>query len=1224
MLRLDALEVIQLFRKPGGADFVLFCNRVIRASCWAGGEPQSNVWTSSRTDAKDRGVDTRLTGAIPKDKSGYFGEPSIWQFKAADESHVNESDMAREANKPRARQWISEGSAYRIVICDHLTPDKKQRLLDALSNAVKAINASAPPPKVLSIDDIVDVANSFPALVLEHRPHLDAICILFDRWRQSSIGMTPIFVPPAGFDVTKNVVLTHVEFGKEVRSPVITLYGSAGVGKTRVALECLRDSPDASSMVLYTSSEDDVRELANMLVNDQTAYAVIVADECAIETREELSRKLMNFRERVRCVCIDNTVQRASTASPELIIPRLSTLELEKVLRANFEQIPQDRIRAYAQYCEGSVRLAADMCAHYDAEIAQAGSVRPVLSKIGDYYRVRLRDNLQRQAVETIALLKRVRHKGEAPTDLDLLCQLTGGERRNIEQSLAETKESPGWVEKGALYYRVTPDLIAMTAFSSAWDRWANGDIEGFLQRIPSSIQESFLQRVSESGSPEVRETVQRFFRRFADDFTPRDLGEVRLVNRFVTLIETDASSYLPALRRVVESATHDDLTTGPDWTGGSWGPRRQLVWTAERFAIFPEHFYDCEAILFTLARHETEPRIGNNATKTWQALFRFQCSGSSLPLATRLSLLRDRLVRALERDADLFVGALEDLLYLMAVRVLGPPVVGGRVPPSEWRPKDRDELKESVMAGLQVLDEGTQHPILAISKGAKKALVGALEALTRQGWVDHLRPFVAASHLDESDRAELGGLLKRFLTWGKQPDDSDIRSEYRSKIEDWVQQLEPKSLHARLVGSVGCRSIDHYGREKEWERELDQLAAELLESPDLLAAEIDWLTSSEAESAFEFGSRLGGLDVGATLVDKIVQHSRGRHIGFVRGYVAGLLYLANVSPVIVDARLDELEADDPVLSFQIALAGGSRVRAFDRASKLIKAGKIPAHHLRNFTHWVGDQHVSNNQVLEAIRLLIPVAATDTLTSDVIADFLGARLYSKQLDALLEADRTLVWEAISVASRNPGRETFWLVKVLDAAAPTNRSLAIQLACEALVGDSYLFERDAEGLLASWASEFPEEVMAGVGDLLLDDNVGWRFLATKLGLFSAIPPEVVIRWLESAGVRGAQRIARHIPKPFVDASGEVRVPKLTEFVLSRFEDDDTTFREFCAGTHSFQMYVGDIASQREAEAASSRPFFNHPLKRIREWARYEYESGVREAQLHREHDDELGM
>ena len=142
MLRLEALEVIQRFRKPGGDDFTLFCNRIIRASCWAAGVPQSEVWTCSRTDAKDGGVDTRLLVSIPNNGSGYFNTATIWQFKAAEESSVGPGDMAREVNKARARQWIAEGSGYRICICDHLSADKKQTLLDALLPAVAAIIAA--------------------------------------------------------------------------------------------------------------------------------------------------------------------------------------------------------------------------------------------------------------------------------------------------------------------------------------------------------------------------------------------------------------------------------------------------------------------------------------------------------------------------------------------------------------------------------------------------------------------------------------------------------------------------------------------------------------------------------------------------------------------------------------------------------------------------------------------------------------------------------------------------------------------------------------------------------------------------------------------------------------------------------------------------------------------------------------------------------------------------
>jgi hypothetical protein len=1224
VLQLDALEVIQRFRKPGGNEFVSFCNRIIYASCWASGVAQSEIWTTSRTDAKDKGVDTRVCKPIGNDRSGYFGSPTIWQFKAADEAGITAKDVRKEANKPRAKQWIAEGSAYRMCICDHLTPDKKQTLLDALCAATTEINPQAPSPKILSVDDLVEVANSFPALVLDYVPKLDAMVLLFEAWSQLATGITKIFVPPPDFLALKDSVLAHVELANDVRSPVITLYGSAGAGKTRVVLECLKAVPAASSLCLYLTSEQDARDIANMLINNQRAHAIIVADECSIEVREELSRTLMNFRNRIRCVCIDNSLQRLVTQQPELVVRKLSVAELEKVLEANFETIPQDRIRAYAQFCDGSVRLAADMCANFDAEIAQAGTMSAALGKTNEYYRVRLSDDRHRRAVEAIALLKRVRHKGEAPTDLDLICELTGATKKEIEQGLAEIKDSPGWVEKGALYYRVTPDLIAMTAFMSAWNRWAQDDEQEFLQKIPAAIQESFLQRVSESAKPEVRETVQRFFRKFADGFSVDDLGEIKLVNRFVSLIDTDSSLYLPALRRVIEGASPAQLVAGPEWTGQSWGPRRQLVWTAERFALFPEHFEDCEAILFMLARHESEPRIGNNATKTWQRLFRLQLSGTSLPLLVRLNVLRRRLDRATANEAELFVGVFGDLLDFMSSRFLGPPVVGGRVPPTEWHPASWTEMRESVAAALVLLDSATQHPVTNIAAGARSTLIGDVEHLTRNGWIDELRPFVARSQLSESEKALIVNYLKRFLGWGKHPNDSPVKPEYAAKVREWIEEIAPRSFHARLVESVGSAAMDHFQREREWQKDLSELATELLSTFELLQEEIEWLTSSEAQSAFEFGYQFGLADVSAEFIDKLLEQSRGRGIGFLRGYVAGLLSAAKVSPEVVSLRLDNLEKDDPLLSFQVALAGGSQVAVFDRACRLIKSGKIPAYHLRSFTYWVGNVRVTNKQVLEAIRLLLPFATEDSFASDVMVDFLGARAYSKELDVLLRMDNDLVWSAIVAAAKNPGQESYWLTHVLLAAAPTNWPLAIQLACDALIGGNYEFEHQAENLLANWAREYPEEVMTRIGILMLDEKVGWKFFTSKLGIFHALPENVVIHWLKGVGVKGAQKVARHLPKPFIDASGRPIVPPLTEFVLSHFEADEPTFREFCAGTHSFQMYVGDIASQRESEAAAVRPFFNHPLKRIQQWARQECDSGFREATWHRERDDEMGI
>jgi hypothetical protein len=69
-------------------------------------------------------------------------------------------------------------------------------------------------------------------------------------------------------------------------------------------------------------------------------------------------------------------------------------------------------------------------------------------------------------------------------------------------------------------------------------------------------------------------------------------------------------------------------------------------------------------------------------------------------------------------------------------------------------------------------------------------------------------------------------------------------------------------------------------------------------------------------------------------------------------------------------------------------------------------------------------------------------------------------------------------------------------------------------------------------------------------------------------------------MERVGVVGARAFARHLPPPFLDGEGKPQVLQLTEYVLTRFEDDDRTFSEFVAGVRSYQGYWGSYAAARE--------------------------------------------
>ena len=987
--------------------------------------------------------------------------------------------------------------------------------------------------------------------------------------------------------------------------------------------QCFREQPGSSTVVMYSSSEEGVGELANMLVNDERSSAILVADECSLAARVRLSRRLESCKHRIRCICIDNSTERAGSAAPEFAIVKPSYPELLKILEANFPRIPGDRLRAYAQLSEGFVGLAADMCCYYDDKIRQAGNMGPIAPKLEEYYRERLGTDERMRAVEAISLLKRVRRRGKQPTELDEICRITDVPRAEIEQHLNAIKDAPGFVERGELYYRVTPELIAMIAFEAAWKRWAEGDADRFLTSIPEGIHEAFLERVSEGRDPEVRKTVQGFFRRFADSFTPRDLADFRLVNKLIKIIETDPQTHLPLLRQLVNSATHEDLTCPTERPFHSWGPRRELVWLAEQFVQFPEFFYECEEILYVLATHECENDISNNATNSWQQLFRMQLSGTALSLPSRLDVLSNRVKRASKETADLLGGALAQILSFQGSRLLGPPVVAGRIVPTEWHAKPQ-EVRGLIVESLNFLNEVVRHPIKPLAEKAKDSFLQNLESLTRQGWVDILRPLVGNSSLDENDRARLLSRLKSIATWGKHPQGTKLSDEYARKLNDWIAELQPRSLHARLIELVGTRSWDQYGREEEWEKALRALAEEMLSDKEVLIRELDWLTSPEANSSFNFGHALGSIDPSGAILDRILAHSTNRQVGFARGYIAGLLYVAGADPKAVSKSLDYWETKDVLFAFQLALAGGERVQVFDRAVRLIAAKKLPAYQLRNFTHWVGSARVTEEQVLTALEILVPrVEADEAHTSDTLMDFLGASLHSGHLRSLMSANSDLFWKAMVAFTTHPGRqEAFWWGETLRFAAPTNPQLSIHLACKALVGGNFGMSDQASNPLSQWASTYPTQLMSELGAIMLDPALGLRFFISKFPVFSVLPLNVVTDWLKVVGSEGAQKIARHLPQPRLDGDGQPFVPELTAWVLSHFEEDDRVFAEFCAGVHSFQMYHGNAAEVHESEAQMARKFLGHPLRRIREWARVEHESARQNAQRQREWDDEV--
>lgn len=730
------------------------------------------------------------------------------------------------------------------------------------------------------------------------------------------------------------------------------------------------------------------------------------------------------------------------------------------------------------------------------------------------------------------------------------------------------------------------------------------------------------------TGSPEVRNTVQKFFRGFADAFGPDDLADINMVKRLINLIETEPAVYLPMLRRVVESANHEQLTSVEKWTGAGWGPRRELVWLAERLAQFAELFEDAEAILYKLSVHECEPSIGNNATGVWKQLFRLQLSGTALPLTNRLAVLRKRLATADDQSAEPIGYALGAILNFMGTRTLGPPIVAGRIPPAEWYPKTQQELNEAISGGLRMLKDASKHPNQGISKASREAILGAIQFLVNRGYLDPVRQVFAPEDLSEHARALLVSELKQSFARKEAAKDGSegVPNSYLAQVQGWIGELEPTTFHGKLMEAVGPDPWHHYSREEEWRASLITLARTLFHDEATFRAELDWLLSEQAKAGFEFGLQLGGMDKDGKYLSEIFRKtSETANPAFPRGYVSGLVYNAQSSTEVLNQELDRLETTAPILAFQLAHAGGDAVHLFERTFRLIRSSRLPAAYLRNFAIWVGNRKVSKEEVVAVLRLLLPLAkGGDTACSDVMIDFLGYQAHGGNLREFLsdEDGRSLVWEALTAATEHPGRETYWWSQVLLAAAATDQGRATRLACQAATSDHFQLSDEGAKVVLQFATNYPEEVMNELGTLILSESVGWKFFLRKYPFFTALSLDTVTRWLEREGVEAARRIARHLPGPSLDSEGNPILHALTEFVLSRFEEDDRTFREFCAGVHSLQLYAGSYASTRQKEADVAEKFFNHRLRRIREWARMEHDSALRDVQRDLEDEDEM--
>ncbi|HXA64421.1 MAG TPA: hypothetical protein VNV82_04670 [Bryobacteraceae bacterium] len=1227
MWTISALHDFPSLRGGGGQPFTGFVDALLRTQCFVYGVPDSAIATTLRVNVEDGGVDTRIDEGAPHDSTGRLRCPSAWQYKAEDKDRVTEGAVAKEVQKHYATELIRRGYGYRICVCDEMPAERKELLEKALNAAAQAIHANAQRCYVLSASDLAEWANRFPGLVATQFNRPMTIARHWQAWQTSERALTPTYVLPPGWQDRLGAIQNHLRFTTIPFDPVLPVQGAAGVGKTRLVFEAIGQIPGAGELVVLSDDDERAVQAAMWLVNSGHLSAILVADECSAQGRFEVTKIVRGHELRIRVIAIDNTGEPPLQGVPGIWLEKIDVSVAEKILAQNYTTVPAERRRAYADLSGGYIRLAADLC-RYDPQMSEADGFGPAIPTLQDYYHRRIPPNDQR-IVEAIALVHRIGHSADAADQLDLLSSLTGIDPTGARETARRLKDTPGFVAVTPRYFYITPQIIAEIAFQRAWRHWVLPNPTGFLDRIPDRLRPSFELRVRGLSDPEVRSTVSAHFRQRVAGLRTADLAHYDQVKQLLDLVETEPSTHLAQLTRLIREASPEELAATSSRDHGSRTPRRGIVWAAERLASFPEYFESAELILRRLALSETELGIGNNATGIWRQLFRVYLSGTAVPFLDRFEIFKRMALSIDPGERDLALGGLDHLVDSHVSRMGSPTLVGGRIPPPDWYPQTRAEHDACLVQVMAFAEELLARP----------------EPLAEAAWAyfnKHLRLFLAWGQLDLLEwMIERHPIPERFLgSWLEEIDNflqyeggdrataSQELVDYCDRVQKWGATLLPGEFGGRLRGIIGKDLWHHSIREDDWkqESEIVPLVEEVLGNRELFEANVEYLTSPEARSASTFGVLLGRKDTSGSFLDGILAASRRyRSTALLRGYVGGILQDSPDHISRISQMIDLLEQDDPEIAAEIIVAAVEVTDPVTRLSRMVGAGKLHPGYMQYLHYGRILRAALSAQVATVLKVLAPAGcAVERLKLAV--ELIGDRL--QDLEAVRNEDADTIATMKNVLAQSATAEDnadFWWAKAVGLLGALDPQWAAAVATHAISGDDFSKRDKASGILSGLATTNPAVVMEVVGGVLLDPQQAWRWrIGSNREIFSALPVQVVMQWLSQVGIEGARRLARHLPSPVVAPDGTPTVPELTEGVLSIYGEDAEVFREFGVGRHDMEVSLGPLSSNYEGRAQGARPFLNHPLAVIRQWAEQEIASAEHFARVWRNQEEDEGF
>ena len=437
----------------------------------------SAITVSDNVNAKDEGCD----GWSPAHRGRTDWLPGVdtcWQFKSG--SAGEPAKLKGEVVKPIPRRTLEAGGAYIVVASQasgKAAADKRLRVVRQ-----EAQEAALPTDRiaVYTCESLAAWCNSIPAVSswVIGVPHG---FLLFGDWARDGQHVGPFH---ASKDVASQIDRAR-RFLEFCDGPIAHLHidGQPGVGRTRLALEIVRNAGLQEFAIYCPTSDQPVFDFVGQVRGDPSARLLLVVDQIASDAVGILNQQVRLADGRIRLITIGSEQLNDSGGIELLQLGRLDRHEMSELVRQQSLGLHFEQVDFVASFADGYIKLArivwTALRADSDARVLQSllgkndirGFLRRLLGGL---------DSDDLVALQAIALMSRIGWNDEAAGEGEAVIGLLGLEWPEVRRRVHRIHQRTGIVPLAGRFRYLSPQPLALLLAREALD-----DYRAILPKLP-------------------------------------------------------------------------------------------------------------------------------------------------------------------------------------------------------------------------------------------------------------------------------------------------------------------------------------------------------------------------------------------------------------------------------------------------------------------------------------------------------------------------------------------------------------------------------------------------------------------------------------------------------------------------------------------------------------------------------------------------------------------